>query len=347
MTLHGIDVSGWQAGIDLAAVPSDFVIIKATGGTSFVNPECDTQFQGARRAGRRTGVYHFAHEVGCAGSAVDEANHFVDSIQGYLDGRTLLVLDFEGDNQLDTGWAKTWLDTVHARTGVKPLIYLNGAALKGADWAQVWAGDYGLWLAWYAVSTATQGYNDYTGTPIDEVTPPFPCAMWQFTSTARLDGYGASLDANVFYGDGAAWDAYCSPSGAPVKAPAPKAAPNPVQPPAPAPRPAPAAVAKCIVEAGDTLGGIARQFGVDLGALIAVNEISDPDRIYPGQVLVLPGKAAPSPSVHSGPAQCVVEAGDSVSAIARQFGVSASAIISLNNLADPDLIYPGQVLRLR
>jgi hypothetical protein len=33
--------------------------------------------------------------------------------------------------------------------------------------------------------------------------------MWQFTSTAQMPGWSGNLDANVFYGDAAAWDAYC------------------------------------------------------------------------------------------------------------------------------------------
>ena len=37
--MNGIDISGHQQGIDLAAVPCDFVIIKATQGISFVNPD--------------------------------------------------------------------------------------------------------------------------------------------------------------------------------------------------------------------------------------------------------------------------------------------------------------------
>jgi LysM repeat protein len=44
------------------------------------------------------------------------------------------------------------------------------------------------------------------------------------------------------------------------------------------------------VQAGDTLSGIADQFGVDLEALAAANDISDPDLIYPGQVLIIPAE---------------------------------------------------------
>ncbi|MCD4850662.1 LysM peptidoglycan-binding domain-containing protein [Arthrobacter sp. AK01] len=49
-------------------------------------------------------------------------------------------------------------------------------------------------------------------------------------------------------------------------------------------------VTEVVVEQGDTMGGIAAQFGVDLGALIATNAdtVPNPDRIYPGQVLRLP-----------------------------------------------------------
>jgi nucleoid-associated protein YgaU len=58
---------------------------------------------------------------------------------------------------------------------------------------------------------------------------------------------------------------------------------------APAPAP-PAAVSEVVVEAGDTLSGIAVQFGVDLHSLIAANAdtVPNPDVIYPGQVLRLP-----------------------------------------------------------
>jgi len=346
MTLKGIDISGWQAGINLSAVACDFVIVKATGGTGFVNPHCDTQFQAARKAGKRTGVYHFAREVGYRGSAIEEANHFVDSIQGYLDGKTLLVLDFEGDNQTDAAYALTWLNHVKSRTGVKPMIYLNGAALNGADWSSVWAADYGLWLAWYAVSTTTIGYKNYDGRDIEEVTPKYKCAMWQFSSTAHLNGYDGNLDVNVFYGDGTAWDAYCRPSGAPAPKPVTKPAVKPaVKPAAPAPKPATSGkVSQCVVEAGDSLSKIGIQFGIDWRQIALLNKITAPYTIQPGQVLNLPTKSAAS--VSTKPKQCVVEKGDSLSSIGTQFGVDWKRIASLNGIPAPYTIYPGQVLNL-
>lgn len=348
MTLTGIDLSSWQAGIDLSAVSADFAIIKATGGVGYVNPACDAQFQSARAAGKRTGVYHFAHEVGCPGSAVAEADFFVDNIQGYLDGHTLLVLDFEGDNQMDSAYALAWLNRVQDRTGVKALVYLNGAALNGANWSAVWAADYGLWLAWYAVSTPTQGYNDYTGQPAVNATPPFPCAMWQFSSTAQLPGWSGNLDVNVFYGDGAAWDAYCRPSGTPAPAPvAPQS--SPIQDPAPATVAATPGPGQCRVDPGDSLSAIGAQFGVNWQDIAALNGIGAPYTIYPGQILNLPSAAptpAPAPAPSGLPPYCTVDPGDTLSGIAVQYGVSLDYIISKNPGINPDLIFPGQRINL-
>ena len=56
--MNGIDISNWQNGINLAAVPFDFVICKATEGTHYVSPDCDRQIQQAIGLGKLVGVYH-------------------------------------------------------------------------------------------------------------------------------------------------------------------------------------------------------------------------------------------------------------------------------------------------
>ena len=335
MTLKGIDVSSWQTGIDFSKVPSDFGIVKATGGIGYVNPACNGQMASLIKAGKRKGLYHFAHEVGCPGSAVAEADFFVNNIKGYLDGKTLLVLDFEGDNQFDAVWALTWLNRVFSLTKVRPLIYLNGQALQGANWSGVWAGNYGLWLAWYAVSTPTSGYQYYNGANVDTITPPFKCAMWQFSSTAQLSGWNGGLDANVFYGDGAAWDAYCRPVGAAAPAPKPVTIPKPVHKPVPV-----KVVAKTYtVKSGDTLSLIGSKVGVAWTTIASLNGIKAPYTIYPGQVLKLSG-VVPAARTYT------VKSGDSLSLIGPKVGVAWGTIASLNGIKPPYVIYPGQVLRL-
>ena len=53
MSMNGIDISNWQNGIQVNQVPCDFVICKATQGTTYVNPDCDRAYQQAKNAGKR------------------------------------------------------------------------------------------------------------------------------------------------------------------------------------------------------------------------------------------------------------------------------------------------------
>ena len=82
MELNGIDISGYQANIDLSKVAADFVIVKATEGISYVSPVCDHQYQQAKKLGKLLGVYHYAHPE--YNSAISEVDFFVKNIKGYL-----------------------------------------------------------------------------------------------------------------------------------------------------------------------------------------------------------------------------------------------------------------------
>ncbi|MFJ3957689.1 LysM peptidoglycan-binding domain-containing protein [Arthrobacter sp. NPDC090010] len=335
MTLHGIDVSGWQDGIDLAAVPADFVIIKATGGTGFTSSACDRQYQAAKKAGRLRGIYHFAREQGFQGTAVEEADYFLSQTAGYLDPETILVLDWEGDNVHDVAWAKTWLDRVKARSGKTPLIYMSASVAREADWSPVAKAGYGLWIAAYIL-----GYQQISGYMVPDGLLPVPAwpfvAMHQFTSAGRLPGWAGDLDLNVFFGDQAAWLKYAAKAGNPV-APAPSKPAPPKPAPAPVPKPTPAGT--YTVKPGDTLGGIAASLGTTTAALAALNGIRNPDYIQAGQVLKTTG-TAPAARTYT------VKPGDTLGAIAARFGTDWPTLARLNGIPDPDRIFPGQVLRL-
>lgn len=90
------------------------------------------------------------------------------------------------------------------------------------------------------------------------------------------------------------------------------------------------------VQRGDTLGKIARDNGVSLADLIKVNDISNPNFIYPGQVLVIPGET--SDVIH------VVVRGDTLVKIASTYRSSVAKIVAANSLPNPDLIRIGQEL---
>ena len=206
--LNGIDISSHQAGINLYNVPADFVIVKVTGGTRYVNPEWRRQAEATLASGKMLGLYHFAREASCPGSAYNEAMHFYNTIKSahpeYI-GQAVLFLDFEADAIYQgTGWAKSWLDTVRSQTGgVKPLIYMSKYYTRYYNWSSV-ASTYKLWVAQYP-------NYDYTGYKSSPWTDGYGYGAWsaptlfQYTGTGRLSGYGGNLDLDKFYGNEVTW----------------------------------------------------------------------------------------------------------------------------------------------
>jgi LysM repeat protein len=95
-----------------------------------------------------------------------------------------------------------------------------------------------------------------------------------------------------------------------------------------------------VIKPGDTLGSIARRFGLSLRALIAANNIQDANRIFVGQVLVIRGGATPPPSAT---VIYVVQAGDNLTRIARRYNTTVAQIKAWNNLRS-DVIFIGQRL---
>lgn len=328
MTLNGIDIASYQSGIDLSVVPCDFVIIKATQGTGYVNPDCDRAYQQAKRAGKLRGTYHY---VG-GGNAVAEADYYINNIKGYLrDG--LLAIDWEAEQNSAWGneaYLEQLVRRVIERTGIKPLIYS-----MASRYTQVAAVakrlDCGLWIAEYADMNPT-GYQAH---PWRE--GAYACAIRQYASTGRLNGWGGNLDLNIAYMTREQWAKYVNPGGKPAPAPS-KPAPAPAKP-APAPKPAGRTYT---VQAGDTLSGIAAKLGVPTSAISGYRS-GNPNLIYPGEVLKINGgNTAPKPAGRT----YTVRAGDNLSAIASRYGTTYQALAAKNGIANPNLIYPGQVLKI-
>ena len=211
MTMNGIDISSWQAGINIAALNADFVIVKATQGTGYLSPDFKRQADQTLASGKLLGVYHFMSKE----NATAQADFFINAVKPYI-GKAILVLDFEFGSVQEAiatgqGFAKQFLDRVKAQTGVAPLIYMSKAVTYGTDWSAV-AGTYGLWVSQYATTNATgwqsspwtdgKGYGAWSG-PV----------IYQYTDNLQIAGYGGGLDGNIGYLDRNAWGKYANPSG--------------------------------------------------------------------------------------------------------------------------------------
>lgn len=206
-TLDGFDISHWQGNIDVAAVPGDFVIIKATEGIDYRYDEMAKKADAALAAGKLIGFYHFAST---GSTAEQQAGYFVDYVKSYV-GKALLFLDWEDRSSskiTDEGpsWAKTWLDTVYQLTGVRPLIYMSKYKTTQYDYSSV-AQDYKLWLARYASKDNAYGYNESPDLGDGYFGAWEKPTLYQYSSTTYLSGYSGNLDVDKFYGTREDWEA--------------------------------------------------------------------------------------------------------------------------------------------
>lgn len=93
------------------------------------------------------------------------------------------------------------------------------------------------------------------------------------------------------------------------------------------------------VRPGDTLWCLSRRFGTTVEKLVELNNIENPNLIYVNQILRIPGRA-PAEKTYT------VQPGDTLWGISRYYGITVNQLVQLNGIVNPNLIYPGQVLRL-
>lgn len=343
--LQGIDISRWQGSADLRAARDsgiDFVIARATYGPRQPDAMLSSYRDQARDLGMLFGTYHFAT---AQGSPELEADAYLAAADWHAG--EILVLDLEREVETGlgilpmgdpVGWALAFLNRCLARTGVRPLIYMSGSVCREFDWSPVIAADFGLWVAHWDTEDPIIGQWPFW-------------ALHQTTSSGRVPGFAGRIDLDRFNGDAAAWLAYGSPSGA---APAPAPEPTPAEPVAPEQPAEPVGATTYAVQPGDTLSGIAGRSGTSWQAIYDANRGTiggDPNRIFPGQVLVIPGGivAAAAPQGRHSVGEVTVQAGDTLTGIARRYpqgDVTASSIAGDNGISDPNLIFPGQVLTI-
>jgi LysM repeat protein len=107
-----------------------------------------------------------------------------------------------------------------------------------------------------------------------------------------------------------------------------------------------------IVREGDTLDSISRQFNLSIQEIIDRNPDLDPDLINVGQQIVIPSTseqisiATPLPGVTQGIVEYQVVSGDTLFGIATRYNTSVDAIVQLNQLANPDDLMVGDILRI-
>jgi len=91
------------------------------------------------------------------------------------------------------------------------------------------------------------------------------------------------------------------------------------------------------VSAGDNLYTIARNYNSTLSNILKFNTISNPNKIYPGQKIIIP-LSPPEAIIYT------VVSGDTLYRIAKKYGTLVDNLIKFNYLTPPYIIYPNQQL---
>lgn len=311
MALNGIDISNWQKGIDLSKVPCDFVIAKATQGTGYVSPDCARQIEQARSCGKLFGVYHYV----AGGNPTAEADYFVDNCKNWV-GKGIFAIDWEAEQNGAWGneaYLEQVVARVKARTGIPPIIYVQASRYQQvkpvADRQNC-----GLWIAQYADMNAT----GYQNTPWNE--GAYACAIRQYASTGRLNGWGANLDLNKFYGDRAAWNAYATGG---------KNAAQPV-------------AAQPARKTDDQIASevIAGKWGNGQDRVNRLKAAGYDAASIQSKVNAKLGVKTTAGRTYT------VRSGDTLSGIAVRYGTTYQVLAAKNGIANPNIIHPGQVLRI-
>ncbi len=202
--MRGIDVSNWQGGIVPSQLNSiDFCIAKATEGMWFVDQFCDGIIQDCIAHNILFGYYHFASHT----DAESEAKYFWNNTLGYS-GHGIPVLDYECWQGTDVYWCECFIEEYYKLSGVWPILYIS--ASHCADFKSSWIPEKcGLWLAGYP-----QAFENWADVEMPyDISPWEFCAIWQFTSSLKLDNW--ELDGNYAFMDRKGWNAYAGFRNAP------------------------------------------------------------------------------------------------------------------------------------
>lgn len=185
----GIDISRYENGVDFKKVKASgikTVYIKATEGTTIVNPYLKEQAKGAKAAGLKVGFYHF-FRAKTIHNARQQARFFLKTIRGLCyDAR--LVLDLETSESLSklklSLAAKAFLEEVMKITCTTPVIYSYSDFID-ANLSRILK-RYPLWLADYNINQPISNriWDRWVG--------------WQYTDSGSVPGISGEVDMNAF-----------------------------------------------------------------------------------------------------------------------------------------------------
>lgn len=322
MEKKGIDISYYQGDIDFNKLKGnvDFAMVRTSYGHFTEDSKYKEYVKGLESAGIPYGFYHFSYAT-TTQEAKEEANGFINIIKNYkplypvaIDVESSSVTeDVRADDLVDI--VKTFCQMVED-AGYYVSIYANLSYLDGKLNSSE-LNDYDKWLAqWSNAPTYTK-----------------PFGMWQYSSKGSMPGIDGNVDLDIAYKDypsiikannlnnykenGSDNDDTSNENNSEF--------------------------INYVVKKGDTLSEIASKYNTTYQKLASYNNISDPNKIYTGQIIKIPGSSSINPTTY------VVKKGDTLSGIASKYKTTWQKLYEKNKNvigSNPDKIYPGQVLTI-
>lgn len=323
LNYNGVDVSNWQGYINYDAVKNagiDIVYIKASQGTNIKDAYFDLNYENAKKNDIKVGFYHYLTATN-ESDAREEARFFTSVISGKTPD-CKLVMDYERFNGISkeqiNNISRTFLETVKNLTGKEIIIYSDLSNAQNTFNEEL-ANDYELWLAYYGnynnLANVKTSWNTYIGV--------------QYTDRGRVNGIVGSVDKDVFT------DKIFLDETSKIPNTGNNINHN-------------TRTVYYIVKRGDTLSEIAQMYGTTFQEIAKINNIKNPNLIYPGERfrILTNSNIVGNEEMGLGEIIYTVKRGDTLSAIALKYKVSVQHIVELNDIKNPNLIFPREKLRI-
>lgn len=317
MSKKGIDISHHQGDINFSKLKGniDFAMVRTSYGNFHLDKKYKRNIKGLESIGVPYGLYHFSYATNVE-EAKGEAKGFINIIKNYKPLYPVVV-DIESSSRTQNVKKDTLVDIANTfcemveKAGYYVMIYAN--------------------LNYFETklnSSKLNKYDKWVAEWRDKFTYGGNAGMWQYTSKGRMPGIEGNVDLDTAFRNypkiikeeklnnynGVANDNNSNNSEI-----------------------------NYVVKKGDTLSKIASKYNTTYQKLAKYNNIKNPNKIYPGQIIKIPGTNNINPSTY------VVKKGDTLSKIASKFNTTWKKIYENNKDvigSNPNKIYPGQVLKI-
>ena len=368
----GIDVSEWQGDIDFKKVKEsgiEVVYIRAGQGFSYEDAKFETNYEKAKENGLKIGVYHYVTARSVEDAKL-QAKFFVSLISNKkIDCK--LAMDFESFGNLINSQineiALAYLKELEELSKKEAIVYSNTYDAKYKFNSEV--AKYPLWVAQYGVNEPQDNgkWKSWEG--------------YQYSSTGRVNGISGNVDLDKF-----TENIFLSNVEEVPEVEKPKCDkedrilykvkrgdtlskialefnttvehlvqinniknPNLIY-------TGEILTISCNhnnntndndsqnmitykVKRGDTLSQIALEYNTTVSSLVNLNNIKNPNLIYAGETIkIIPNNSSSN--------YYTVKRGNTLWGIARMYNTSVANIVRMNGIRNPNLIYPGQTLKV-